>query len=87
MCDADFGEITLWVGMYLVCVGGFSSLAQALAALLSPLFTSFLLTRVSGIPLLERAADKKWAGDVDYEWYKQHTPVLLPRLWPAPRRR
>mmetsp|Transcript_19559 Transcript_19559/g.59194 ORF Transcript_19559/g.59194 Transcript_19559/m.59194 type:complete len:319 (-) Transcript_19559:2209-3165(-) len=45
---------------------------------LSPLFTTFLLTRVSGIPLLEKMADKKWAKDEDYQRYKASTPVLIP---------
>jgi len=33
---------------------------------------------VSGIPLLEDAADKKWGGQADYERYKAATSVLIP---------
>ncbi len=51
--------------------------------LISPVFVALLLTRVSGIPLLEKKADKKWGGAEEYESYKQKTPVLLPR---PPRR-
>jgi steroid 5-alpha reductase family enzyme len=47
------------------------------ATLISPVFVFFLLTRVSGIPMLEEAADKRWAGQADYEAYKQNTPVLV----------
>ena len=49
-------------------------------ALISPLFVALLLTRVSGVPLLEAKADKKWGGQADYEEYKKKTPVLLPKL-------
>ena len=37
-----------------------------------------LLIKLSGIPLLEAKADKKWGGQADYEEYKRRTPVLLP---------
>ena len=52
-----------------------------LATLVSPLFVFLLLTRVSGIPLLEKKADRKWGGQADYEDYKARTPVLVPRLF------
>ena len=47
--------------------------------LISPVFVFILLTRVSGLPMLERRADKKWGGQPDYEAYKAGTPVLVPR--------
>ena len=49
-------------------------------ALISPLFVTLLLTRVSGIPLLEKRADEKWGGQAAYEAYKKRTPSLIPRL-------
>ena len=52
-----------------------------LATLISPVFVYLLLTRVSGVPLLERKADKKWGGQPEYEAYKANTPVLVPRLF------
>ena len=55
-------------------------------ALLSPVFVILLLTRVSGVPMLEAKADKRWGGQDDYEEYKKNTPVLPPRLTPSPRR-
>ncbi|MBN2004757.1 MAG: DUF1295 domain-containing protein, partial [Anaerolineae bacterium] len=42
-------------------------------------FVTLLLTRVSGIPLLEKKADEKWGGQEEYESYKRRTPVLIPR--------
>jgi steroid 5-alpha reductase family enzyme len=38
------------------------------------------LTKVSGVPLLEASADKRWGEDADYRRYKQTTPVLWPAL-------
>lgn len=40
---------------------------------------TLLLTRVSGVPMLEKKADGKWGGQADYEEYKRTTPVLIPR--------
>ena len=43
-------------------------------------FFIFLLSRVSGIPLLEARADRRWEGNADYLHYKNTTPVLIPKL-------
>ena len=70
-----FGEILLWFG---VAVAAFPSLSGwSMVTLVSPLFVWLLLTRVSGVPLLEAAADRRWAGNPEYEAYKTSTPVLL----------
>ena len=73
-----FGEILLWVGIALVALPVLRH--WRLVTLISPVFVAFLLTRVSGIPLLEKRADKKWGGQAEYEAYKKNTPVLIPRL-------
>ena len=44
--------------------------------LISPVFVTFLLTKVSGVPLLEQRSDEKWGGQEDYEAYKARRPVL-----------
>jgi len=46
--------------------------------LISPIFVYLLLTKVSGINMLESRADKKWGTNEEYQRYKQETPVLLP---------
>jgi len=53
--------------------------AVAITAL-SPAFTTFLLTRVSGIPLSEGKYDKKYGDRKDYQEWKKNTPVLIPKL-------
>ena len=73
-----FGEITLWVGILLIAAPTLRGWQWV--AVLSPLFVTVLLTRVSGIPLLEKKADTKWGDDPAYQEYKASTPVLIPRL-------
>ncbi len=73
-----FGEILLWVGVAIVAVPVL--VGWQWIALISPVFVVLLLSKVSGVPLLEAKADKKWGGDADYEEYKAKTPVLLLKL-------
>lgn len=77
-----FGEIVLWIGVALVAVPVLQGWQWV--ALLSPLFVVLLLTRVSGIPLLEAKADASWGSRDDYAAYKKRTPVLIPRLGASP---
>ena len=49
-------------------------------SLISPLFVYLLLTKASGIPILEDSADKKWGTDKDYIDYKKNTPILFPNF-------
>ncbi len=73
-----FGEIMLWVGVAIIALPVLHGWQWV--ALISPVFVALLITRVSGVPLLEKKADKKWGGQADYVAYKQRTPVLIPRL-------
>ncbi len=70
-----FGEIVLWTGMAIIALPVLDGWQWA--ALISPVFVAFLLTKVSGVPMLEKAADERWGGQDDYEAYKQSTPVLV----------
>ncbi len=74
-----FGEIVLWTGVAIVAFPELEGWENA--TLLSPVLVAILLCKVSGIPLLEDRADKKWGGREDYEAYKRDTPVLVPKLW------
>eukprot|EP01118_Nematostelium_gracile_P007782 TRINITY_DN254_c0_g1_i1.p1 TRINITY_DN254_c0_g1~~TRINITY_DN254_c0_g1_i1.p1 ORF type:complete len:272 (-),score=53.10 TRINITY_DN254_c0_g1_i1:50-808(-) len=71
-----FGEILLWTGTYLSSRSVFQGWQNL--GIISPLFITFLLTRVSGIPLVEKANDKKWNGNPKYEEYKRRTSILIP---------
>lgn len=73
-----FGEIVLWIGVTIIALPVLQGWQWV--ALISPVFVILLLTRVSGIPLLEKKADQKWGGQPEYEAYKKTTPVLIPKL-------
>ena len=72
-----FGEIVLWTGMAIIAIPMLQGWQWA--TLISPVFVFLLLTRVSGVPLLEAAADERWGGQEDYEEYKRATSVLVIR--------
>jgi steroid 5-alpha reductase family enzyme len=71
-----FGEIILWVGVAMIALPALQG--WQLATLVSPAFVFALITRVSGVPLLEKRADETWGGQNDYEAYKSRTSVLVP---------
>ena len=72
-----FGEIVLWTGVAIIAIPVLEGWQWA--TLISPVFVTFLLTKVSGIPMLEKSADERWGGQNDYESYKRNTPVLVMR--------
>ena len=73
-----FGEIVLWIGVAIIAIPVLQGWQWV--AMISPVFVAILLTRISGIPLLQKKAEAKWGGQADYEEYKKNTPVLIPRL-------
>ena len=74
-----FGEILLWCGVALIALPVLEG--TQLFTLVSPVFVYILLTRGSGVPLLEKKADETWGGNPEYEEYKNSTPVLFPKLF------
>ena len=72
-----FGEIVIWVGVAIIALPVLRGWQWV--TLISPVFVTLLLTRISGVPILEKRADEKWGGREDYEAYKERTPVLIPR--------
>jgi steroid 5-alpha reductase family enzyme len=72
-----FGEIVLWIGVAIIALPVLRGWQWV--TLISPVFVTLLLTRISGVPILEKRADEKWGGQEDYEAYKERTPVLIPR--------
>lgn len=71
-----FGEILLWFGIAIIALPVMRGWGWV--GLVSPIFVYFLITRVSGVPLLEKRADEKWGGQPEYEEYKSRTSILLP---------
>jgi steroid 5-alpha reductase family enzyme len=73
-----FGEIVLWIGVAIIALPVLQNWQWV--TMISPVFVTLLLTRVSGVPMLEKRADEKWGGQEEYEAYKKRTPQLIPRL-------
>ena len=71
-----FGEITLWFGISII---SFPVLEGGqFITLISPIFVYLLLTRVSGVNMLEKRSDDQWGNKSEYQEYKKNTPVLFP---------
>lgn len=65
-----FGEVTLWWGIYLIAL----SIPYGWATIIGPITITFLILKVSGIPLLE----KKYEGRPEFEKYKRRTSAFFP---------
>ena len=73
-----FGEITLWTGIAVIALNTLTGIEYI--TLVSPVFVYILLTRMSGVNLLERIADERYGHLEEYQRYKSNTPVLVPKL-------
>ena len=72
------GEILLWTGIACFGIPCFTGLERF--AWISPVFIYLLLTKLSGIPILDKRALEKWSDDIEYQKYRENTPALFPRL-------
>ena len=73
------GEILMWFGIYIYCSVYLNSFA--ILTILSPIYITFLLVSVSGIPTLEKEYDRRYATDQKYLEYKDRTGVLFPKFF------
>ena len=71
-----FGEMVLWIGIAVIAFPVL--IGWQLVALISPIFVIFLLTKISGITMLESRGYKKWKDDPAYIDYLEKTSVLVP---------
>jgi len=75
-----FGEILLWLSLTLTSCNGQEGWLVKVASFASPAFTSYLLLFVSGIPMLQKAALKKYGKDPAFLAYRARTSLLLPMM-------
>lgn len=68
-----FGEILMWSGVGLVTL----NVPNGWIGLISPVLITYLLLKVSGVPMLER----RYKGNAAFEAYKRSTPAVFPNLW------
>jgi steroid 5-alpha reductase family enzyme len=79
-----FGETLVWWGVYLLALPALLATGPAAYWLLplgalGPICITWILLSVSGIPLLEEKADKRYGDRADYQEYKRKTNVFF--LW------
>lgn len=65
-----FGEVTQWWGIYIITL----SISYFSVAIISPLVITFLILKVSGIPMLE----KKYDNNMEFQNYKKETSAFFP---------
>jgi len=65
-----FGESLMWWGIFLVAL----EVPYGWTTVVSPVLITFLLVRVSGIPMLE----KKYAGNAEFQAYARKTNAFVP---------
>jgi steroid 5-alpha reductase family enzyme len=91
-----FGETVLWTGLAVAAAGAmcryidlhgprpmavWEKLFASIICGISPAFVTFLLTCVSGVPLSESKYDRRYGNRLDYQAWKQNTPVYIPKIW------
>lgn len=67
-----FGEVTQWWGLFIIAL----SVPFGIWSIIGPLTITFLILKVSGVPMLE----KSFVGKPGWEEYKKKTSVFIP--WP-----
>lgn len=65
-----FGEVAQWWGIWLIAL----SVPYGWVSVIGPLLITFLILKVSGIPLLE----KKMEENIDFKEYKKSTSIFFP---------
>ena len=68
------------VGMGLAGWGLLGKVAAGAMAGVSPAFVSFLLLKVSGVPMSEGKYDKRYGDRKDYKRWKEETPMFIPKF-------
>lgn len=67
-----FGEVTLWWGIWLICISLVNPLS--LLTVIGPITITYFIIKVSGVPMLEM----KYEGIKEWQEYKENVPELIP---------
>ncbi len=65
-----FGEVTMWWGIWIIAM----SSGVPFISVVGPLTITYLITKVSGIPMTE----KRYEGNMEFEEYKKRVSALVP---------
>ena len=73
------GEIVMWASLFLPASSVMSG--HQYWSVISPMSVVYMLTRLSGIPILEKQGLRRWGHLAEYQKYRQNTAALVPYLW------
>ena len=73
------GEIMCWIGVFLVTLP--SLVGWQWISIVSPLWITILLTKISGIPFLHRTSKKKYGHLESFRKYQAQTKLLIPMVY------
>jgi steroid 5-alpha reductase family enzyme len=65
-----FGEVTMWWGIFVIAL----SVPYGIVSIIGPIVITILITKISGIPLVE----KSFAGKPGFDEYKRTTSIFFP---------
>src|SRR3990167_1063781 len=71
-----FGEMLVWWGIFIIALPYLENWQYI--SVIGPLFITFLLLFVTGIPPLEKKYEEKYRNNPDFEKYKEKTSLLVP---------
>ncbi len=71
-----FGEMLCWWGIFIFASPFLEGLSWL--TIISPIFITYILLFVSGIPLLEKRYEKKYKNNKKYQEYRKKTSILIP---------
>jgi steroid 5-alpha reductase family enzyme len=70
-----FGEMIVWWGIFIIGFPIYEGLGWL--TIIGPIFITVLLRYVSGVPLLEKKAEKRWGDNPNYIKYRESTNLLI----------
>jgi len=73
-----FGEMLCWWGLYTCGSSVYMMMPALWGGVVGPIYLTFILLFLSGIPGLEKSADAKYWAREDYQLYKKSVSPLIP---------
>jgi len=75
-CPNYFGEVLMWTGSFIVCIGSCCTVGQWLIAALG--YVGIVYVMFSGARRLELRQAEVYGDDPDFQTYIKKTPIIIP---------
>ena len=73
------GEIMVWIGVFITAIPSLTGISWL--TIISPIWITFLLIKVSGIPYLERSNQERYGHLESFQRYQTETKKLIPGIY------